>query len=168
MELNIPLLFSVAFLVAAVAVFTATKSARSHSSRFPGPTQLPLIGRVHDLPLTSAWLKLKEWADIYGPIYQTSMMGQRFIVVSNEDMARDILIKKGNSFSGRLQIRALIDHKLGPTYVALQDRNGMLTLVLYDTAEVCALTTLRDVEKTTQMGSCCDGGCSSRALLRAH
>lgn len=123
--LGIPTLLSATLAVVAVAAITITKAPRSKSSRFPGPTQLPLIGRVHDLPITSAWLKLKEWGDIYGPIYQTSMMGQKFIVISDEDIAKDLLIKKGNSFSGRLQIRALIDHKLGPTYVALQDRNGM-------------------------------------------
>lgn len=77
--------------------------------------------------MTSTWLKFKEWADQYGPIYETSMMGQKFIVISDEDMATDLMVKKGNSFSGRAQIRALIDHKKGPTYVALQDRNGTHT-----------------------------------------
>lgn len=52
------------------------------------------------------------------------MMGQRFIVISNEEIAQEVLIKNGNHFGGRVQIRALIDHKIGPTYVALQDRNG--------------------------------------------
>ncbi|KAK5993541.1 Cytochrome P450 monooxygenase COX1-like protein [Cladobotryum mycophilum] len=99
----------------------STKSL--HPTEFPGPTQFPLIGRVHDLPKLSLWLKFKEWADIYGPIYQTSMMGQKFIIVSNEEIANDLLVKKGNHFAGRPQIRALIDHKLGPTYVALQDRH---------------------------------------------
>ncbi|XWW92869.1 hypothetical protein V2A60_000796 [Cordyceps javanica] len=69
------------------------------------------------------WLKLKEWADEYGPIYETSMMGLRFIVVTDEGMAQELLIKRGNSFSGRTQIRALLDHKTSPVYVALQDRN---------------------------------------------
>lgn len=97
------------------------------AGRFPGPQQFPLIGRVHDLPKKTLWLKFKEWADIYGPIYQTSMMGQKFIVISDEDMAAELLVKKGNIFSGRAQIRALIDHKEGPTYFALQDRNGKLS-----------------------------------------
>lgn len=70
------------------------------------------------------WLKFKEWADTYGPIYETSMMGLRFIVVTDESMAQELLIKKGNSFSGRTQIRALLDHRTSPVYVALQDRNG--------------------------------------------
>lgn len=71
------------------------------------------------------WLKFKEWADTYGPIYETSMMGQRFIVIADEAIANELFIKKGNSFSGRAQIRALLDHRAGPVYLALQDRHGM-------------------------------------------
>lgn len=92
--------------------------------RFPGPWQFPIIGRVHGIPRFSLWLKFTEWADKFGPIYQVSMAGQDFIVVSDEGMATDLLIKNGNSFGGRPQIRALIDHKLGPVYSALMDRHG--------------------------------------------
>lgn len=107
------------------SITLARRRGRSRPGlRFPGPRQSPLIGRVHDLPKRSMWLKLKEWADVHGPIYETSMMGTRFIVVSSEAIAEELLIKKGNHFGGRMQIRALIEHKAGPVYVALQDRNG--------------------------------------------
>ncbi|KZL87592.1 cytochrome p450 [Colletotrichum incanum] len=92
-------------------------------SKFPGPKQYPIVGRVHDLPRFAMWLKLKEWADEFGPIYQTSMLGQKFVIISDEEMAQELLIKNGNNFAGRPQIRALIDHKLGPTYSALMDRH---------------------------------------------
>ncbi|GJC90720.1 cytochrome P450 monooxygenase psoD [Colletotrichum liriopes] len=92
-------------------------------ARFPGPKQYPIVGRVHDLPRIAMWLKLKEWADEFGPIYQTSMLGQKFVIISDEEMAQELLIKNGNNFAGRPQIRALIDHKLGPTYSALMDRH---------------------------------------------
>ncbi|KAK1599281.1 cytochrome P450 [Colletotrichum navitas] len=97
--------------------------ARQKRTRFPGPKQYPIVGRVHDLPRFGMWLKLKEWADEFGPIYQTSMLGQKFVVISDEKMAQEVLIKDGNNFAGRPQLRALIDHKLGPTYSALMDRN---------------------------------------------
>lgn len=93
-------------------------------AKFPGPKQYPVVGRVHDLPRFAMWLKLKEWADEFGPIYQTSMLGQKFVIISDEGMAQDLLIKDGNKFAGRPQIRALIDHKLGPAYSALMDRHG--------------------------------------------
>ncbi|KAF4812359.1 Cytochrome P450 monooxygenase COX1 [Colletotrichum siamense] len=92
-------------------------------ARFPGPKQYPIVGRVHDLPRFAMWLKLKEWADEFGPIYQTSMLGQKFVIISDEEMAQELLVKNGNNFAGRPQIRALIDHKLGPAYSALMDRH---------------------------------------------
>jgi hypothetical protein len=92
--------------------------------KFPGPKQYPIIGRVHDLPRFGLWLKFKEWADEFGPIYQTSMMGQKFVIISDEQMATELLVKKGNNFAGRPQIRALINHKAGPVYSALMDRHG--------------------------------------------
>ncbi|KAJ5008533.1 hypothetical protein K4K48_000092 [Colletotrichum sp. SAR 10_66] len=51
------------------------------------------------------------------------MLGQKFVIISDEEMAQELLVKNGNNFAGRPQIRALIDHKLGPAYSALMDRH---------------------------------------------
>jgi len=59
----------------------AKKKAMEHP-RFPGPRLIPFIGRIHDLPIHYMWLKFKEWADKYGPIYYTEMLGAKFVIVS--------------------------------------------------------------------------------------
>lgn len=59
----------------------AKKKAVEHP-RFPGPRLIPFIGRIHDLPIQYMWLKFKEWADNYGPIYYTEMLGAKFVIVS--------------------------------------------------------------------------------------
>ncbi|KAK7907954.1 Cytochrome P450 monooxygenase psoD [Apiospora marii] len=100
---------------------------RGPKRNIPGPKQYPVIGRVHDLDRFSMWKKFKEWADIYGPIYRTSMLGQQFIIVSDENIAQELLTKRGHIYSGRPQIRALFDHKTGPGYVALMDRTDTWT-----------------------------------------
>lgn len=100
-------------------------------AKFPGPRQFPIVGRIHDLPRFAMWLKFKEWADIHGPIYQTHALNQTFIVISDEEIARELLVKRGHIYSGRPQIRSLFRHKEGPGYVALMDRHGMLPLNLY-------------------------------------
>lgn len=92
--------------------------------KFPGPRQFPLVGRVHDLPRFSMWKKFKEWADMYGPIYQTGVPGSTFIIISDEQIAEELLVKRGHIYSGRPQIRALFDHKTGIEYLALMDRQG--------------------------------------------
>lgn len=92
--------------------------------RFPGPRLFPLVGRVHDVPRFSLWLKFKEWADQYGPIYYLRIADQRFIIVTDQQIADELLNKRGNIYSGRPQIRSLINHKQGPAYSALMDRHG--------------------------------------------
>ena len=167
MDLSLFLIYACAISVTSVlvSVLRRMKSWQSLSSKqFPGPAQFPLIGRVHDLPMTSTWLKFKEWADQYGPIYETSMMGQKFIVISDEDMATDLMVKKGNSFSGRAQIRALIDHKKGPTYVALQDRNGTHSHI----SERKQANKCRDVEDAAEMGTRGHGCLFAESLQWTH
>ncbi|KAI0016429.1 cytochrome P450 [Xylariomycetidae sp. FL0641] len=103
------------------------KNGGSSGKTFPGPQQFPVIGRVHDLDRFCMWKKFKEWADIHGPIYRTSMLGQQFIILSDEKIAEELLVKRSKIYSGRPQIRALIGHKTGPGYLALMDRHDIWT-----------------------------------------
>lgn len=112
-------------LFSAISKFLSwSKKPQGAGAKFPGPQQFPIVGRVHDLPRFSMWLKFKEWADIHGPIYQTYALSQPFIIVSDEKIAEELLVKRGNIYSGRPQIRSLIKHKDGPAYSALMDRHG--------------------------------------------
>jgi hypothetical protein len=105
-------------------VLSWRKVRSAPKTRFPGPQLFPIVGRVHDLDRFSLWRKFTEWANIYGPIYQTRMMNDTFIIISDETIAEDLLVKRGHIYSGRPQIRSLIGHKDGPAYSALMDRNG--------------------------------------------
>jgi len=100
------------------------KKSLASEPQFPGPKQYPIVGRIHDLPRFSLWLKFKEWADEFGPIYYTRAVENRFIIVSDEKIAEELLVKRGHIYSGRPQIRSLIKHKDGPAYSALMDRHG--------------------------------------------
>lgn len=104
-------------------ILTWRKSVGS-KPRFPGPQQYPIVGRIHDLPRFSLWLKFQEWAAEHGPIYYTRAVNQEFIIVSDEKIAEELLVKRGHIYSGRPQIRSLIRHKEGPAYSALMDRHG--------------------------------------------
>ncbi|KAI1652882.1 cytochrome P450 [Daldinia decipiens] len=108
-------------------ILSSIKRNNGSSKTIPGPQQFPIVGRVHDLDRFCMWKKFKEWADIYGPIYRTSMMGQQFIIISDHKIAEELLVKRGHIYSGRPQIRALFDHKTGPGYVALMDRHETWT-----------------------------------------
>lgn len=87
------------------------KSWKDKSSEPPGPALVPWIGRVHDLPIEYMWTKFNEWADTYGPIYRTQMLGANFIIISDEKVAEDILVKRAKIFSDRPSMRSLFDSK---------------------------------------------------------
>lgn len=53
------------------------------------------------------WLKFNEWSDTYGPIYRTKMLGSNFIIVSDETITEELLVKRAD----RPMIRSLFDSK---------------------------------------------------------
>jgi len=97
-------------------------------SGIPGPIQIPWIGRIHDLPIQFMWLKFNEWANKYGAIgfYRTTMLGAKFIIITDEKVAEDLLVKRAKFNSDRPVIQSLFDSKsaLGSMeYLPLMGRN---------------------------------------------
>lgn len=97
----------------------------------PGPTLIPYIGRIHDLPVQYMWLKFKEWADEYGidGFYRTEMLGDKFLIVSDEKVAEDLLVKKAKFNSDRPAITSLFDPKStfgSMEYLPLMGKNGKI------------------------------------------
>lgn len=91
------------------------------------------VGRIHDLPINFMWLKFKEWADIYGPIYRTTMLGANFIIISDEKVAEDLLVKRAKIYSDRPEMKSLFDSKSSTgtmEYLPLMGRNGTAPKVI--------------------------------------
>ena len=83
-------------------------------------------------------MKFKEWADVYGPIYQTRMLNHDFIVISNERVAHELLNKRAAIYSDRPAVPALVDSKStdgSGEYLPLMGRNGEITLAELSTVE---------------------------------
>lgn len=92
----------------------------------PGPALIPWVGRIHDLPIQFMWLKFAEWAKIYGPIYRTQMLGAPFIIISDEKVAEEILVKRAKIYSDRPAMKSLFDSKSTTgtmEYLPLMGRN---------------------------------------------
>ena len=67
----------------------------------PGPPPLPLIGNKYDLQEKKPWIKFSEWAKDYGPIF-TVWFGQRpTIVVTDPQIAIDLLESRSSNYSSR-------------------------------------------------------------------
>lgn len=98
------------------------------STEPPGPALLPWIGRVHDLPIEKMWEKFYEWSNTYGPLYRTTMLGANFIIISDEKIAEDLLVKRAKTYSDRPQMKSLFDSKStdgSMEYLPLMGKNGM-------------------------------------------
>lgn len=94
-----------------ISLLSARKPTKKGDAEMPGPALVPWVGRIHDLPIEFMWLKFKEWADIYGPIYRTKMLGADFVVVSDEKVAEELLVKRAKYNSDRPMVRSLFDSK---------------------------------------------------------
>ncbi|KAH0284788.1 cytochrome P450 [Aureobasidium namibiae CBS 147.97] len=102
-------------LVGFVAISILNNARRPKKSeaehQLPGPRLFPIIGRIHDMPIQKMWIKFKEFADIHGPIYYTEMLGTSFIIVSDEKIAEELLVKKAKYNSDRPAVPSLFDSK---------------------------------------------------------
>lgn len=121
-------------LALALVGFLAFKAYQSYQekndAKYPiGPKQMPFIGRIHDLPIQLMWLKFKEWADTYAGdkgYFMTDMLGAKFLIVSEERVIEDLLVKKAKHNSDRPVIKSLFDSKSthgSMEYLPLMGRN---------------------------------------------
>ncbi|KAI0392936.1 cytochrome P450 [Xylariaceae sp. FL0594] len=86
----------------------------NNPTKVPGPTLLPFIGRVHDLPRMFMWFKFHEWGKKYSGengFYMTNILGTQFIVVTDESVAEELLVKRAKFNSDRPEIRSIVDSK---------------------------------------------------------
>ncbi|CAG8214192.1 unnamed protein product [Penicillium olsonii] len=81
-----------------IAPPTKTKAGRKP---LPGPPGKPIVGNLFQIPPCHSWLKFKEWASTYGPIFQLNLAGRQHIVLSTEKVANDLLRERGTYYSSR-------------------------------------------------------------------
>lgn len=111
---------------------------------------LPLIGRVHDIPAEKTWLVFWKWAQDFGPIYKHDLFGTTHVWISSEQIAKDLLARQGSIFSDRPLIDNLPINKTGGEYLPLLGENGMLVLschCLHVVIDLC----FRDMDSATQV-----------------
>lgn len=65
-----------------------------------GPSGLPLIGNIWDIRVNAAE-KYRQWARLFGPVYQIQLGNIPVVVVNSAAAARDIFGKHGQALSSR-------------------------------------------------------------------
>lgn len=73
----------------------------------PGPTPLPFLGNRLDLPKSKPWIQFEKWSKVYGPIF-TIWIGRRpTIVISDPNVAVELMEKRSTKYSSRPRMVAM-------------------------------------------------------------
>ena len=92
------LFISVAVLLGLVVWWNLKSPAKL---KLPYPKGLPVLGNIFQLEPHRAHLKIDEWARQLGGVYAIRLPGENIVVVSDYEHMKEILITRGNEFSGR-------------------------------------------------------------------
>ncbi|KAI0042591.1 cytochrome P450 [Auriscalpium vulgare] len=98
-----------ALLVSLIILFAGARSLDSWRRRRglpypPGPRGLPVIGCLFSVPKTYSWIKYDQWAKKYGGIISFSVCGQIVVVISDLEVAEELLGRRSAIYSDRLKI----------------------------------------------------------------
>ncbi|KAH9930145.1 cytochrome P450 monooxygenase [Fomitopsis serialis] len=106
-------LILLASLIIAAACFLAIHGRTSAKLRLPpGPTRLPLLGNVHQLPSMGHQRTFAEWGERYGDVIYARLFRTPAIVVNSMTAAQELLDKRSAKYSHR------------PRFILLQELMG--------------------------------------------
>ncbi|KAJ4478124.1 cytochrome P450 [Lentinula aciculospora] len=100
------------FFIGTLITLRVFKSLHLRSQLPPGPSGLPIVGNLLQLPTNRPWLIFDKWTKQYGPIFYLNVAGQNIVVLGTHKAAADLLDRRSNIYSDR------------PNYVVLNILTG--------------------------------------------
>jgi hypothetical protein len=95
----------IVFLILTLYLLNRLYRSRKHVLPLPpGPTGLPLLGNINDLPNTDITPEWQHWLlhkDIYGPISSLSVLGKTFVILNSADIVFELFKDRAAIYSGR-------------------------------------------------------------------
>ncbi|CAN9182602.1 unnamed protein product [Alternaria alternata] len=73
----------------------------------PGPTPLPFLGNKLQLPKSKPWIQFQEWSKIYGPIFTIWIGRKPTVVISDPNIAVELMEKRSTKYSSRPRMVAM-------------------------------------------------------------
>lgn len=67
----------------------------------PGPTPIPFIGNKFDIPKSQPWIQFEKWSKQYGPIFTLWIGRKPTLIISDPQIAVDLMEKRSNKYSSR-------------------------------------------------------------------
>ncbi|KAI0659814.1 cytochrome P450 [Cubamyces menziesii] len=102
-ELSVRSLVAVFALIVITLCFVRATLARNslYRSSPPGPSGLPFIGNVFDIPQERPWVAYRDLAATYGDVIAVKALGQTLIVLNSLSATIDLLEKRSAMYSDR-------------------------------------------------------------------
>ncbi|KAI6025692.1 cytochrome P450 [Pisolithus orientalis] len=67
----------------------------------PGPKGLPLVGNLLDINFAAPWTTYEQWGKRYGGISYCTVLGQGFVIINDEEIAHELILKRPSIYSDR-------------------------------------------------------------------
>ncbi|XP_075437839.1 cytochrome P450 2J6-like isoform X2 [Ascaphus truei] len=71
----------------------------------PGPPALPIVGNLLQINFTNPLKDLREFSEVYGPVFSIYLGGTPAVVVRGIQALREVLVLRGSEFADRPQNR---------------------------------------------------------------
>ncbi|XP_076927030.1 ent-kaurene oxidase-like isoform X2 [Bidens hawaiensis] len=120
---------AVALIIIAISVWYLRSYASDHSGqsnhlpRVPEVPGLPLLGNLLQLKEKKPYMTFTRWAETYGPVYSIRTGAISLVVVSSNEVAKEVFVSRFQSISTRKLSNALKILSADKTLVALSDYN---------------------------------------------
>jgi len=109
-----PMLLFLAPIMVAGALFFARSRHRGKTTigaRLPpGPKYFPLLGSVISINTEDPSVTFVKWAREYGDIVYCNLFGTKTVILSTEEVARELLDKRSKIYSDRAGFEAVADY----------------------------------------------------------
>lgn len=73
----------------------------------PGPMPLPFVGNKFNLPKSKPWIQFQEWSKVYGPIFTIWIGRKPTVVISDPNIAVELMEKRSTKYSSRPRMVAM-------------------------------------------------------------
>ncbi|RUP44062.1 cytochrome P450 [Jimgerdemannia flammicorona] len=80
--------------------WTTRETLPTGTQPLPGPTGIPYFGNLFQLGLLQH-LTFTKWAEKYGPIFLITLGVKRWLIISDPNIAHELMVKRGANYSNR-------------------------------------------------------------------
>ena len=88
----------------ALGLFRLLSIGRRPKGYPPGPSTLPLIGNLHQMPTRDAHLQFQKWAQEFGPVYSLMLGTKTLVILSSDEAVKELLDRRSGMYSDRPEI----------------------------------------------------------------